>query len=172
VPATLQYRRSDGTRIDIDRAALERRKAQSLAHQIGLLGTTTWERAYRIGPHAELIGQAVSSLPTLPHGRLSATVEDAAKLAQVDPDSSDSPSHIAGRLSGGDPAGRDLAFAVGGRVVSMGRSFANLGPHRLNFSSMLPPDAFRRGANRLDVYELVNSNGRLGLVPLGGAGGR
>ena len=37
----------------------------------------------------------------------------------------------------------------------MGRSFAALGPHRLNFSSMLPPGAFRRGVNRLDVYELV-----------------
>jgi hypothetical protein len=169
-PATLQYRRSDGTRIDIDRATLERRKAQSLAHQIGLLGTTTWERAYRIGPHTELIGQAVSSLPSLPRGRLTATVEDAGKLAQVDPDASDSPSHIAGRLSGGDPAGRELAFAVGGRVVSTGRSFASLGPQHLNFSSMLPPDAFRRGANRLDVYELVDSDGRLGLVPLGGAG--
>jgi hypothetical protein len=36
---------------------------------------------------------------------------------------------------------------------------------------MLPSDAFRRGLNRIDIYELVRSGGRLGLVPLGGAGG-
>ncbi len=88
---------------------------------------------------------------------------------QVDPDSSVSPSQIAGRLSGGDPAGHDLAFALNGRIVSMGRSFADIGPHGLNFSSMLPPEAFRRGANKLDVYELVASGGTVGLVPLGPA---
>ncbi len=171
-PATLEFRRSDGDRVDIDRATLERDKAESLAHQIALLGTTTWDRAYRIGPHPELIGQAVAALPSVPQGELTAAVEDAGRFAQVEPDSSYSPSHVAGRLSGGDPADHDLAFAVDGRIVSMGRSFANLGPHRLNFSSLLPPDAFRSGGNRLDVYELVRSSGRLGLVPLGGAGPR
>jgi hypothetical protein len=170
VPAALEFRRSDSSRVDIDRATLEQRKAQSLAHQIGLLGTTSWDRAYRIGPHPELIGKDVATLSTLPRGELSATVEDAGKLAQVDPDSSDSPSHVAGRLSGADPADRELAFAVNGRIVSTGRSFASLGPHRLSFSSMLPPDAFRRGGNQLDVYELDSSSGRLGLVPLGRVG--
>jgi Sulfatase len=172
VPASLQFRRSNGGRIDIDRATLERRKAQSLAHQIGLLGTTTWARAYRIGPHPELIGRDVADLPTLPQGELAVAVEDSGRLAQVDPDSSYSPSHIAGRLSGGDPSDRELAFALNGRIVSMGRSFVDLGPNRLNFSSLLPPDAFRRGGNRLDVYELGSSSGRLGLIPLGGAGPR
>jgi hypothetical protein len=170
VPTQLQFQRSDGTRITIDRATLERRKAQSLAHQTALLGTT-WASAYRIGPHPELIGQAAGALPTLPRGPLAAAVEDAGKLAHVDPHSSFSPSHIAGRLRGADPAGRELAFALNGRIVSTGRSFAALGPHRLNFSSMLPSDAFRRGLNRIDIYELVRSGGRLGLVPLGGAGG-
>jgi hypothetical protein len=170
VPAELQYRRTDGSRVTIDRATLERGKQESLAHQLALLGTT-WDSAYRIGPDPELIGRSVSSLPTLPRGPLSAAVEDAAKLARVDPESSESPSFVAGRLSGADPADRDLAFAVGGRIVSTGRSFANLGPHRLNFSSMLPPGALRQGANRLDVYELERSDGTLALVPLGGAGG-
>jgi hypothetical protein len=64
-----------------------------------------------------------------------------------------------------------LAFALNGRIVGTGRSFAALGPQRLNISSMLPPGAFRRGGNRIDIYELVPSGGRLGVVPLGGAGG-
>jgi Sulfatase len=170
VPTALQVGRSDGSTITIDRATLERRKAQSLARQIALLGTT-WASAYRIGPHPELIGQAVGALPALPRGPLSAVVQDAARLAHVEPDSSYSPSHIAGRLSGADPDGHELAFALNGRIVSTGRSFAALGPHRLNFSSMLPPGAFRRGVNRIDIYELARSGARLGLVPLGGAGG-
>ena len=37
------------------------RKAESLSHQIALLGTRTWDRAYRIGPHPELIGRAVET---------------------------------------------------------------------------------------------------------------
>jgi hypothetical protein len=171
VPTTLEFRSTDGGRIDIDRATLERRKAESLAHQIGLLGTGTWDRAYRIGPHIEVIGKAVDDLPSLPRGQLTATVEDPGKLAQVDPDSSDSPSNVAGRLSGGDPADHDLAFALGGRIVSTARSFASLGRQRLNFSTMLPPDALRRGANRLDVYEIVSSGDGLALAPLGHAGG-
>jgi hypothetical protein len=170
VPTALQFQRSDGTRITIDRATLERRKAHALARQTALLGST-WASAYRIGPHPELIGRAARALPTLPRGPLAAAVEDAERLAHVDPHSSFSPSQIAGRLRGGDPAGRELAFALNGRIVSTGRSFAALGPYRLNFSSMLPPDAFRRGVNRIDIYELANSGARLGLLPLGGAGG-
>jgi len=34
---------------------------------------------------------------------------------------------------------------------------------------LLPPDAFRRGRNRIDVYEITPSRGRLALVPLGSA---
>ena len=169
-PATLEFRHSDGSRLDVDRATLERRKAASLAHQIDLLGTGSWDRAYRIGPHQELIGRSVSALPALPRGPLSATVEDAEKLLRVDPEASDSPSFIAGRLSGGAPDGHQLAFALDGRIVSTGRSFASIGTKRLNFSSLLPPDAFRSGANRLDVYAIDSSGGRLGLVPLSGEG--
>jgi Sulfatase len=170
VPTTLRFRRSDGTTITIDRATLERRKAQSLAHQVALLGNT-WATAYRLGPHRELVGRAAAALPALPRGRLSAAVADAEKLAHVEPESSYSPSHIAGTLGGANPNGRELAFALNGRIVSTGRSFAALGPHRLNFSTMLPPRAFRRGANRIDIYQVAPTGGRLGLVPLGSAGG-
>ena len=61
VPATLEYRGTDGEAVDIDRATLERGKAESLSHQLGLLGTGTWDRAYRIGPHPELIGREPST---------------------------------------------------------------------------------------------------------------
>jgi hypothetical protein len=170
VPTTLQLHRSDGTTITVDRATLERRKAESLAHQVALLGNT-WSSAYRVGPHPELIGRAAGALPALPREGLSAAVTDAQQLADVEPDSSYSPSHMAGKLNGADPDGRELAFALNGRIVSTGRSFPALGPHQLNFSTMLPPSAFRRGLNRIDIYEITPSDGRLALVPLGSAPG-
>jgi len=165
VPTTLQFHRSDGSTITVDRATLERRKAESLAHQVALLGNT-WSTAYRIGPHPELIGRATAALPTLPRERLSAAIADADQFAHVEPESSFSPSHIAGKLSGADPDGHELAFALNGRIVSTGRSFAALGRHHLNFSTLLPPDGFRRGRNQIDVYEITPSRGRLALVPL------
>jgi hypothetical protein len=36
---------------------------------------------------------------------------------------------------------------------------------------MLAPGAFRRGLNRIGIYEIAPSEGRLALVPLGGAPG-
>jgi Sulfatase len=170
MPTALRFYRSDSTTITIDRATLQRRKAQSLAHQVALLGNT-WATAYRIGPHPELIGRTAAAVPALPRERLNATVTDAQQLDYVEPDSGYLPSHIAGELSGADPDGRELAFALNGRIVSTGRSFAAVGPHRLNFSTMLPPRAFRRGRNRIDIYQITPSNGRLALVPLGSAPG-
>jgi hypothetical protein len=164
VPAELEFRKTDGSRVDVDRATLEQRKDESLAHQVDLLGSGGWDRAYRIGPHSELIGRAVDTLRELPRGPLFATVEDAGRLARVDPGASESPSFVAGRIAGGDPAGHDLAFALDGRIVSTGVSFAALGTHSLNFSSMLPPDAFHAGANQLEVYAIDGT----GLVPLSG----
>jgi hypothetical protein len=165
-PDTLEYRSTDGSAVDIDRATLERERAASLAHQIDLLGTGTWDRAYRIGPHTELIGRSVDTLPQRPRGPLTATVEDAEKLARVDPGSAQSPSYVAGRLDGGDPAGHDLAFALDGRIVTTGVSFHDIGRNGLNFASMLPPDQLHAGANRLTVYAIDGSGTSLGLIPL------
>jgi len=142
---------------------LEQRKDESLAHQLQLLGTT-WADAYKIGPHRELIGKPVSALDVAAHGPLTAHVNDAGELADVDNDKPLSPSNIVGTISGGDPASHDLAFALNGTVVSTGVSFKDLGTRDLNFSTLLPTDALRAGRNDLQVYEI--SGGQ--LVPMGG----
>jgi hypothetical protein len=36
---------------------------------------------------------------------------------------------------------------------------------------MLPPRSFRRRRNRIDIYQITPSRGRLALVPLGSAPG-
>lgn len=164
VPATLTYEKTDGTRVTVSTTVLERRKDDSLRHQLGLLGTT-WADAYRIGPHRELIGRPVAALPRRAASRRRAHVNDPGALANVNLDAPLSPTNVVGRISGDDPAGRDLAFALNGTIVSTGVSFKDLGPRRLNFSTMLPSDALRAGRNELRIYEIDGSS----LVPIGGA---
>jgi hypothetical protein len=94
----------------------------------------------------ELVGRAVAALPALREGGCARRSHMPKKLAQVVPESSYSPSHIAGKVGGADPNGRELAFALNGRIVSTARSFAALAPHRLNCSTMLALRAFRHGA--------------------------
>ena len=93
-----------------------------------------------IGPHSELIGRAAARCRAAPRAAQRERSRRPTAL-HVEPDSSYLPSHIAGKLNGADPNGRELAFALNGRIVSTGRSFAALGPHQLNFSTMLPPRA-------------------------------
>jgi Sulfatase len=130
VPTALRFYRSDGTTITIERATLQRRKAQSLAHQVALLGNTWGDRLPHRSP-SRADRPRRDCPPRAAPERLSATVADAQQLDHVEPDSGYLPSHIAGELSGADPDGRDLAFALNGRIVGTGRSFAAVGPHRL-----------------------------------------
>jgi hypothetical protein len=170
VPTELSFRRTKGETITVEVAALQRQRKAALARQVSLLGTT-WADAYEIGPRPELIGRAVSSLRALPAGSVRAEVAASDRFDDVDPNASFSPTHVTGSLTGGDPAGLELAFAVNGRIVSTGVSFDDVGPSGRNFSSLLPPAALRAGANELAVYALRAEGGSFGLVPLGTAGG-
>jgi hypothetical protein len=160
VPPEITVRKTNGDDVKLDVPALEKRKDESLAHQLSLLGTT-WPAVYRIGPHAELIGKPAQH--ALAKGALTAHVEDGGKLDDVDLDDNASPAFVGGTLSGGPPEDHDLAFALNGTIVSTGVSFHAIGTHRLNFASMLPEDAIRAGHNDLAIYEITDG----GLVPLG-----
>ncbi len=74
---------------------------------------------------------------------------------------------MSGWIDGGPPGGRDLAFALNGRIVAMSRSFPPLGRLGLDFSSMLPEGDLRQGANRLEIFEVLPGDR---LAPLGRAG--
>ena len=63
------------------------------------------------------------------------------------------PTHVKGRLSGGDPAGHQLAMALNGRIVAVGESFANLGSTSQP-RDLVPDTKLRRGRNALVLYEV------------------
>jgi hypothetical protein len=168
VPRTISVLKTDGTRVTETLAVLRRRKLASLRHQLSLFGSGSKPPGlFGIGPHRELVGRRVSELPRATAAGVSARVWGPQRLAHVDLAAEEIPAQVSGWIDGGAPGGRDLAFALNGRVVAMSRSFPPLGRLGLEFSSMLPEGELRQGANRLQIFQVLPGDR---LAPLGGAG--
>jgi Sulfatase len=146
-----------------DGDAFNVRKRAQLEHKIALFGNGRdgADRIYRVGPHQELIGEAVAPLAA---GKSSAkvTLTDAGAYDDVNPKGPAIPTWVTGHVSGG--ADLDVAIAVDGTVRAVSNTFAlaNRRDDRL-IASLLPPSAFRSGRNDVEVYE-VTSSGRLALM--------
>ncbi len=120
---------------------------------------SAWTQLYRIGPHPELIGRPARSLLVPAAG--SAQIANAQLLRNVRPAGPLFPTRLEGRLSGNPPATRrDLAAAVDGHVVAVGRSFYLRGERTEFFSMMLPEESLHAGRNRVELME-VGPGGRL-----------
>jgi hypothetical protein len=123
-----------------------------------------------MGPHRELVGKPLSSLSVSPPDGMRGTIQAADVWRDVNPRAATLPLQVTGTISGAPPENRDLAAAVNGRVVAVGRSFKDLGPDKLNFSLMLQESALRRGPNDLQIFE-VTPGGALRLLARAGSGG-
>lgn len=129
-----------------------RREAANRA-RIARLGEGPIERAYRIGPNRELIGERAPAA-----GGQAGGVQEGERFRDVSVEAGFLPAHVAGRL--GLEPGTDIAVALNGTVVAVGETFEPIGEYKVDWTVMLPPDAFRDGRNRLDVFEV--QGGRLG----------
>ena len=153
---TVSVRKQEGGAVSIAPSAWQQRVARLHAARIRLFGTGS-DSLFAYGPRADLHGKPLTEVATVKRSRLRARALNWSKAT-----SSFVPAHVVGRLSGGSPAGRTLAFAVNGVIAGTAPSYPPLGKLRFNFAVMLPPEAFRRGRNRLEVFEVV----RGGLRPL------
>jgi hypothetical protein len=153
---------------------LQRRRAYWRRRWARLFGTGAesallygdpWARAYRIGPHRELLDRQVATLRVRATGAESAAVAHPALFANVSRHDLLFPTRVTGPLNG-VPVGehRDLALAVNGRIQAVGRSFDFVRQRREYYSFMVPETVLRAGANRLEIFE-VHPDGS--LVPLG-----
>ncbi|MEE8475460.1 MAG: sulfatase-like hydrolase/transferase [Myxococcota bacterium] len=110
---------------------------------------------FRFGPHRELIGKRGDA-----SGAAAAQVEldDPSRYDEFDPDSGFVPAHVSGSLSGPDATGPplDLAIAVNGTIRAVTRSHGHANPP-IRFEAMLPEGAFRKGANRVEVFLVAES---------------
>ena len=152
---------------------MQRRRALWRQRWAGLFGTgiesnvlygDPWAMAYRIGPHPELLGRRVSSLPLAAPGGISAVPANASLMRHVLPGGTLFPTRVAGPMRG-VPFGehRDVAVAVNGRIRAVGRSFDLWRRGREYFSLMVPETSLHAGRNRIGIFEV--RAGRT-LVPL------
>ncbi len=145
------------------RAALRRRWARlfGTGTESALLYGDPWARAYRIGPHRELLDRRVASLRVRGTGAETPALLNRSLFAHVSRDDRLIPTRVTGLLRG-VPAGehRDLALAVNGRIRAVGRSFDFVKQRFEFFSFMVPESALRPGANRLTLY-VVRPGGAL-----------
>jgi hypothetical protein len=152
-----------------DPRGLAARRAAAVRRKVALFGSGDGRDAlgvYRIGPHRELAGRRVSSLPRVP-GEAAAVIHQAAELRNVDADSGFVPGEITGSIPNGTPGGgRPIALALDGRVAATGRTFSLEGSQDENFEVIVPERLFRDGAMDARVYEIVERGGRVVLRPL------
>ena len=156
-----------GGEYSFDPAELARRRQAAVRRKLALFGSgSDLERLYRIGPHPELVGEAVADLPRVA-GTAAALFHQAEELRRVDPTSGFVPGEITGELPGGRPGGgRPIALALDGTIVAVGRTFSMAGSAAENFEMIVPEAAFRRGAMEARVFEIVTRRGRVALRPL------
>ncbi len=156
-----------GGEYSFDPAEVARRRQAAVRRKLALFGSgTDLERLYRIGPHAQLVGQATSALPRLA-GVATARVHQAEELRHVDPTSGFVPGEITGELPNGRPGGgRPIALALDGTIVAVGRTFSLASSAAESFEMIVPEAAFRRGMMEARVFEIVPRAGRLALRPL------
>ena len=149
--------------------ALERRRHAAVRRKLALFGSGGGmdpKALYRIGPHAELVGRSVASVPRL-RGRATALVHQAPELARVDPSSSFVPGELTGEIPNGSPGGgRRVAVVVNGTIAATGRTFSLAGSQVEHFEVIVPERTFRRGENRVRVFEIVRRRDNLALRPL------
>jgi hypothetical protein len=131
----------------------ERERQAIIDRNIRLFGTGREDpdRIYRIGPHQDLIGE-----PAAAAGRkLPVELSSAQDYENVDPESGYIPTHVVGRVQGGGSGKRDIAVAVNGTIVAVGNTFTlAVGDEGELVSVMVPESAFRKGSNRVEVYEV------------------
>lgn len=158
-----------GGEYTFDPRALALRRAAALRRKLELFGAGGGPESdllFAIGPHAELRGRLVSSLPSVP-GPAAAIVDQAAELSRVDLDSSFLPGEITGEIPYGRPGGgRPVALALDGRIAAVARTFSLAGSQVENFAVIVPERVFHDGAMSARLYEIVTGGGSVALRPL------
>jgi hypothetical protein len=121
---------------------------------------------FRSGEDADLIGTSVDRLASGSRRGASFELDGGGLLRHVDPAGPLVPSLITGELSG-VPAAARLAVAVDGRVAAIAARWRDGDTER--FSAVVPPTAFARGANSVDLITVTGGGNSRRFARLPGA---
>ena len=131
-------------------AEWQKRREASLRARLAQFGSGD-DSLYRWGPRPELVGKRPDVAPV---GRvIRFTVDDSEALRSVDP-LRGCPCLLAGQVIGSPPQPIDIAVVVNGRIQATARTFPPVGRKRLAWAALVPPAAFRRGRNEVEVLAL------------------
>jgi hypothetical protein len=143
---------NDVRRVSAQLSALRAKRSRTLAEQIALFGTGSFDPVYRFGTHRELLGRRVGELTVRP-STARAQLEGRSLLAAVDPSAELVPNYVAGSLPGAPSGELDLAIALNGTIEATTKTFLDQG--QTKFAAFVPERALRRGRNDVEVYAVV-----------------
>ncbi|HEX2112206.1 MAG TPA: sulfatase-like hydrolase/transferase [Gaiellaceae bacterium] len=166
-PIVRVFRRGGEAPVEADFAELVRERDGTVARQADLFETGTRGNLFRIGPNLHLLGRHVDELGVRARPGARVAFDEPRLFEAVDPSAQLAPSHLSGDLGGDLPGDGhlDLAIAVNGRIAAVTRSFGRRG--RLRFAAIVPDDAFRVGANEVEVFAVARGANRVALERLG-----
>ena len=147
----VQMEQTDGDRVKMPTEQFESRKRTSLERRVSQFDAGSWKPVYDIGPRTDLIGRTVAAKGG---AGPDVSVQFSDLFANVDPSTGVVPAHVRGRLGDNVPPGSALAFALNGTVVATATSFKPVGRYDVEFTALLPPDAFVKGRNKLDIFRV------------------
>ncbi|MEJ7714970.1 MAG: sulfatase-like hydrolase/transferase [Thermoleophilaceae bacterium] len=152
-------RRAKGA-LTISTGKLARRKRAVLKRQVRLFGSGA-HSIYARGPNARLLFRPLASLRVRPQGGVRTKLVHPERFSKVRLSSTFIPAFVAGRIRGKrGQSTRNLAVAVNGRIRGVTRSFRLRHRKEESFALMIPPAAFRNGANSVEVFQVGKSRRR------------
>jgi hypothetical protein len=123
---------------------------------------------FEFGPHADLVGRRVDTLPVEP-GAGTAKVVGLDDYSKVDLTSGTVPAQVGGQLvkvRAGTPQRPSVVAAINGVIGGVSETFASGGSPPTWFTTMVPDSLMRQGANSLQLFLLDTSAGKPSLQPL------
>ena len=156
-------------RISLEVAPLERKRDEAVQRQIRMFGSgRSGPGFWNIGPHRELIGRRVASVPVATGSGLTAAVSgDVLELlADLPRGATVLPTPVYGKLRGpGAEERHALAVALNGKIAAVTWSE---GGGSTDYSALVPEKAFVPGANHVEVFLVQERDTGLALSRLGG----
>jgi hypothetical protein len=131
---------------------------------------------FQFGPHGDLVGQRVSQVGVDQASAGSAKVEELADYGKVNLKSGVVPAQVSGQVSlaAGVPSRPAVAVALNGVIAGVSETFREVrdaqgsqpkGPPD-KFSAVALDTLFKAGANKLELFVIDDSGGRVRLRPL------
>ncbi len=144
-----------------------------LERKLEFIGAASdWRDVFAAGPLAELAGRHAADLPAATREGVSAQLDGAAALRNVDLSGGLVPAHVVGRIQAGPGHALPefVALSLNGRVQSVAPAMplptADGRSGEADVSFLLSDEALREGANDVTLFAIVESGGHVALAPL------